>query len=414
MLGLTIWRAKAVKGEIADRVELPGVMACLEFHDGPPSGPARARFALIQNHAAGTWAATAEVVHPGIGLTSPEQRDRWGRGLAELLNSVNRAGLVSEVIFMVRTVPDDGEERRQYLARHHADAAPAAARQISDQIAAMMARGTVRTESYVTVVVPEAALKREAKDLGQGTSGRGQAMLGVMDEVERLLVAGMGMDQVNWLTTSQLRVAIRTGVAPGDRAGIIAALHAAETDPQVQADIPWAVAGPGLAELGGRHYSHDAWWTTAATIHLPTQGAVMGALADVLQPEQPGERRCLMVSYPVVDRAEAEKKVRNAETTADMAEGLNEKLGRKTRASEQAAIQRTRSLDAKIHAGNALIRPYAAASVTVPRTRNIAEAGRRLEASIRGAGFAPLRMDLAHDQGLAVTAVPLGLSLRRK
>ncbi len=50
----------------------------------------------------------------------------------------------------------------------------------------------------------------------------------------------------------------------------------------------------------------------------------------------------------------------------------------------------------------------------MPRPSAISEAGRRLDASIRRAGFAPLRLDLAHDLGFAVSTIPLGASLARK
>jgi hypothetical protein len=47
----------------------------------------------------------------------------------------------------------------------------------------------------------------------------------------------------------------------------------------------------------------------------------------------------------------------------------------------------------------------------VPADWDVAEAAQRMEASIRGAGFHPLRLDLAHDAGFAAAAVPLGVGL---
>lgn len=51
------------------------------------------------------------------------------------------------------------------------------------------------------------------------------------------------------------------------------------------------------------------------------------------------------------------------------------------------------------------------ATVTVPKTVRVAEAGRRLDAAIRRAGFAPLRLDVAQDVGFAASTIPLGTSL---
>src|ERR1035437_6902566 len=60
--------------------------------------------------------------------------------------------------------------------------------------------------------------------------------------------------------------ACRTGFAPGDRAGIIDAIAQRERDPGVNADVPWAMAGPSGADPVVRHYSHDAWNSASATI----------------------------------------------------------------------------------------------------------------------------------------------------
>jgi ribosomal protein S4 len=107
----------------------------------------------------------------------------------------------------------------------------------------------------------------------------------------------------------------------------------------------------------------------------------------------------------------ADRQTQNAEWSADMGEQLRARAGVRTRAKEQTVLARTRSLDAKLATGNALVRPYAVACVTVPKTSRIAEFGRRLDASIRRAGFAPLRLDLVQDAGFAAATIPLGISL---
>ena len=61
-----------------------------------------------------------------------------------------------------------------------------------------------------------------------------------------------------------------------------------------------------------------------------------------------------------------------------------------------------------------MTRPYAVCTVTAAKTARIAEYGRQLDASIRRAGFAPLRLDLAQDVAFAAAAVPLGVSLTRR
>ena len=147
-------------------------------------------------------------------------------------------------------------------------------------------------------MVPEHRLAREASEFGRGVDGRARALAMVMAEVEAHLRTGMRISTVYWLTSPQLAVAVRTGFAPGDRAGIIDALAARDADATVNADVPWAMAGPSGADLVVRHYSHDAWNSISATIKLPAHGAVIGALAPVLVPTEPGERRSLVVGVP--------------------------------------------------------------------------------------------------------------------
>jgi hypothetical protein len=163
-----------------------------------------------------------------------------------------------------------------------------------------------------------------------------------------------------------------------------------------------------------RHYSHDAWNSVSATLKLPARGAVLGALAPVLVPTEPGERRSLVVVYPIIPQGLADRQTQSAEATADMAEGIRERFGMRVRAKDRTAIARTRNLDEKMASGSVLIRAYAVACVTVPKTLRVAEFGRRLDGSIRRAGFAPLRLDVAQDAGFAAANIPVGIGLDRR
>lgn len=409
----TRFRSRAAGGKAEELAvpDLPGVLSQVAVHEGPPQGPDLTRVAIIQHHAQRTWSVTAAITHPGLALADPAERASQGRGLATLLNTCARSELVEEIQFLIRSVPDDGAERAQWLTRHQHPAAPPLARLVSDQLAGMLSQAAVRTEAFVTVIVGERRLAREAREFGRGIEGRGRALALVMAEVEASLITGLRVSRVEWLTSPQLAAAVRTGFAPGDRAGIIDALAAAETDAGVNAEVPWAIAGPSGADLVVRHYSHDAWNSVSATIKLPAKGAVIGALAPVLTPTEPGERRSLVVGFPILAQSVADRQTQNAEWSADMGEQLRARAGVRTRAKEQTVLARTRSLDAKLATGNALVRPYAVACVTVPKTSRIAEFGRRLDSSIRRAGFAPLRLDLVQDAGFAVATIPLGISL---
>src|ERR1035437_8431683 len=240
--GLAGWtrfrsRASTGKSEALAEADLPGVLQGVQIHDGPPQGPCLSRIAIIQDHGAKTWAVTAAVVHPGIGLSAAVDRHRQGAGLAELLDLASRTELIDEILFTVRTVPEDGAERDLWMSRHQRANGPALSRQVNDELKAGLARASVRTEAFVTIVIPETRIGREAKECGGGLAGRARVLYGLMSEVESQLRGAMAMTAVNWLTSPELALACRTGFAPGDRAGIIDALVERGSNPQVNADI---------------------------------------------------------------------------------------------------------------------------------------------------------------------------------
>ena len=416
LLGWTSFRSKASKGqaEDLDTPDLPGVLQGTQIHDGPPHGSNLQRVAVIQDHATKTWAVTASIVHPGIGMEDAEERHRYGEALTGLIDVAGRTEKVDELIFMVRTVPEDGAERELWVNSHRRPHSPPMAEQVNGDLAHGLTQASVRTEQFITIVVPETRIARSAKESGGGLEGRCRELYLLMGEIEAQLRGPMGMTTVNWLTSPELALACRTGFAPGDRAGIVEALAMREKDPGVNADVPWAMAGPSGADPVVRHYSHDAWNSVSSTIRLPVRGAVMGALAPILTPSESGERRSFMVAFPIVVQSKADRQSGNAEWAADTAEALRTKLGVKMRAKQREDAAKARGLDHKLARGNSLTRPYAVCTVTVPKTARVTEFGRRLDASVRRAGFAPLRLDLSQDTAFAASTIPLAISLTRR
>ena len=125
--GWSAFRSKVSVGEPAapDDADLPGILSAVQVHDGPPRGARMTRVAMIQDHTAQTWAATARIVHPGIGTAEARERNRMGEGLAQLLEVLARTELVRMLVLQVRTVPDDGAERAQWVAANQRPGAPA-------------------------------------------------------------------------------------------------------------------------------------------------------------------------------------------------------------------------------------------------------------------------------------------------
>lgn len=416
LLGWTSFRSKASVGqaEVLEDPDLPGVLQGTQIHDGPPHGASLQRVAIIQDHATKTWAVTAAVVHPGIGLNGAEQRHRYGEALTTLIDVAGATEMIDEILLMVRTVPEDDAERELWVNNHRRRDAPSLASRINGDLAQGLTKASVRTEQFVTIVVPETRIGRSAKESGGGLEGRCRDLYLLMGEIEAQLRGPIGMTSVCWLSSPELALACRTGFAPGDRADIVEALAMRAKDPGVNADVPWAMAGPSGADPVVRHYSHDAWNSVSSTIKLPDKGVVMGALAPILTPSEAGERRSFLVAYPIIPKSKADRQSGNSEWAADLAEGMRAKVGMKMRAKQREDAAKARDLDQKLARGNFLTRPYAVCTVTAPKTARISEYARRLDASVRRAGFAPLRLDMAQDAAFAAATVPLGISLTRR
>lgn len=407
----TPWQSRAAAGTVPDlrQVDLPGVLAGISTHDGPPYGPLQARPVLVHDAAAGTWSVVARVWHPGIGLAEAGQRGRMAAGLADLLEGAATAELVSVIALQVRTLPDDGAERAAWQRTHLRADAPRLALQVSDQLGAAVVTAAVRHELFATVVVPEHRIARSARQAGGGVDGRARVLHTVMAEVAARLVGQVGASAVSWLDSPDLAAAIRTGFAPGERPALV---EAALADAR---PLPMAAAGPSAAPAPPvRHYVHDAWSSVTCTVLLPDKGALMGALAPILVPAQPGERRALTVFLEPIPARHADRMVGRESISAGTAAQVRSRMGFATRASHHRDAARVSTQDTRLAYGKALVRTAIAAAVTVPSSWPVADAGRGLEASIRGAGFTPLRLDLAQDSGFAAACIPLGVGLPRR
>jgi hypothetical protein len=416
----TSWQARACTGRVdnLDQPDLPGVLAGIHSHDGPRYGVSGARVALIQDRIPQTWAVVARIAHPGIGLAELDERDLMGAGLSELLEQLSTAELVQLVALQVRTMPDDGAERASWQRHHLRPDAPRLARQVTADLDGAVLRAGVRHEAFITVVVREQRLKGPAKDAGGGVDGRARVLHGVMSELERALLGGIGCTAVDWLDAPALAAAIRTGYAPEDRAGLIDAASAAPDNrggAGATVGVPMGLAGPGSAlRPGRRHYQHDAWSSVSCTVVLPDKGVVMGAFAPLLVPAEAGERRCVTFFYEPIGQHRADKLIGGGMMSADLSQTLLRRGGFTIRARHRRETDRVHRQDERLATGRALVRSAVAAAVTVPSTWSISDAGRRLESSIRSAGFHPQRLDLAQDAGFVAAAIPLGIGLPRR
>jgi hypothetical protein len=414
--GWSHWQSRVAAGDLdqLEDADLPGVLAGVQVHDGPPLPGTACRVAVIQNHGCRTWAATARIEHPGIGLLAEDERTQMASGLAELCENASQSEMVELLAVCVRTVPDDGAARADWVRRHHSTEAPDLSVRINQTLESSLMPASVRREAFVTVVVAEDRVGRDARRAGGGVQGRARVLYGVLGEVETRLRGAIGCTRVTWLDTPGLAGAIRTGFEPGDAPGLASARIAAATDPGINARVPLAAAGPALALPTMRSYRHGDWESVTATVLLPQQGALLGALAPTLVPTRVGERRSLTVFLRPVSRHAADRSTGRDEVSAAMGREMRYRVGKVERAKQRRATQQVHDNDEKLARGRSLVRISAALSITVPAAWDVADFGRRLDASVRLCGFTPLPLDGAHDAGFAAAAIPLGTGLPRR
>lgn len=426
--GWSRFQSKAAAGEVdlgdetdgndggeAAEADLPGVLAGIQIHDGPPMSGQTARPAIIQNHVERTWAATARIVHPGIGMSDDAERFRMGAGLTEMMEAATAGNQIDLIAVQVRTVPDDGTERAEWVrANARPGQEPEVSARVNDQLETMTAGAAVRREAFVTVVVREEVIGKDAKRAGRGVTGRARVLYSVLAEVEARLTGSVGCTRVRWLDSAELAVAIRTGFEPGDAPTLADAAIQHRHDPSIAAGVPVGAAGPTNASTAIRSYRHGEWESVSSTILLPRKGARMGALARVLVPSQPGERRSLTVFYRPVSQQAAGRATGRAQMSATMAATIRTKVGKEERARDRQSMDGLYERDEKLERGRSLVRVSSAVSITVPAGWSAHDFGRRLDASLRISGFTPLPLDGAHDAAFAVSSIPLGAGLPKR
>lgn len=413
--GWSRWRSRAATGAATpddlDTVDLPGVLAGLRLHDGPPYGSLLQRICVIQDPRAGQWTAVARITHPGLGDLDEHTRASHADQLGGMLAAAARGEQVSRVSIMIRTVPDDGAHRAAWMADHVSPTAPALVRQISTQLEQAVVSAAVRHEVFVTISISETRVRGQARQAGGGAEGRARVLYRHLQEMEGHL-RGMGATAVQWLHTEDVASAIRTGYNPADAAVLEQARQEHQRGRNTVTGVAVGAAGPANAPAPpARSYIHDAFTTVSYALLLPQLPARVGALAGILAPSVPGERRTVALHYeplnPDKSAKQVEREIWRSEIAADVRQRRGFRVGRQQhrRRAEAAAHEH------QVVAGHTMVRVAGAASVTVPSTWPVEDHAARLEATARSCFFRLLRLDLAQDTGFTAATLPLGIGL---
>ncbi|GAA5188495.1 hypothetical protein GCM10023322_39330 [Rugosimonospora acidiphila] len=414
-MGWSRWRSAASTGAATlDELEspdLPGVLASVRLHDGPPFGATLQRVCVIQDPQAGRWTAVAEVSHPGLGSVNGVTRDGYADQLGAMLAAAARGEQISRVSILVRTVPDDGAQRAAWIADNVAMNAPEVVRQASAQLERAVVAAAVRHEVYVTVSVSEMRIRRNAAQAGGGVDGRARVLYRHMQEMENHL-RGLGATHLRWLHTEDVASAIRTGYNPAEAATLEQARQEAARGRPTVTGVPVGAAGPAAAPAPApRSYTHDAYTTVSYALLLPELPTQVGALAQMLAPSAPGERRTLALHYEPLDPHKAGRQVERDIWSAEMSADIRMRRGFRVGRAERRRQQETASHEGQLAAGHTMVRVAGAAAVTVPSSWPIDDHAARFEATARASHFRLLRLELAQDSGFVAACLPLGIGL---
>lgn len=406
------WQSRAAAGLAGDRSEpdLPGVLARLEFPDGPEF--LGSRICLIHDTAEGRWGATAKLTHSGVGMLSDDECERLASRLGSMLVGLGHREIVDRVSLCVRTVPDDGTEYSVWRDRHQRGDAPALARQVTAEIDRDVASVSVRTELFVTVSGTEEALRRPAKAAGGGITGRAYALYRLLEGVADGL-RGLGVTSVTWLTSTGVAEAIKTGFNPAAAASL-SFRHLTSPDPDGTVGLPISQAGPALAPTpAARAYHHDGFSSVSYAVQPPESGTIFGSLGPLLAVRTAGERRTLAVHYEILSAAEGSRVVKSDRFRNNVLVDAKAARGFNTTEIDSRRQRGAREQEAAVAAGHAVVRYTVASSITVPADWNVEDHAARLENDASGR-FRLLRLELAQDSAFVAAALPVGIGLPRQ
>ena len=269
---------------------------------------------------------------------------------------------------------------------------------------------SLRTELFVCVSGREDVLRRPAAAAGGGVAGRALALYRALDGIEDALKP-LGVQQVTWLTSPRMAVALRTGYNPASAPGLATEHlrgHAAAPG------LPWAAAGPTLAPTpAARAYHHDAFTTVSYAVLMPENGLTFGALGPLLAVRVPGERRTLAIHYEVLSPHASARVVQRQRFRTGIVRDAKSSRGFATTAVDQRAGAGARDQEFAVAAGAAMVRFAVAASVTVPSSWPIEDHAARLEHDAAGRARL-LRLELAQDSAFVAAVLPVGIGLPRQ
>ena len=191
--------------------DLPGLLAPLvplDVDDGRGG-----RYALLWDRRTGTLSAVLRCSPIGLDLADPGQVDTWIAGWGALLADLGYQPLVAHVAVTVDTAPTGGTTVRDHLAAALDPHAPALARTVLDELAAITPATAAEVDARLTVTFdPRRAHPRPA-DLLAAVVEAGRWLPGIETALAGCGVAVLGRATTGWLT-GRIRAAFDPATRP--------------------------------------------------------------------------------------------------------------------------------------------------------------------------------------------------------
>lgn len=281
------WRYGASKGHTGYRadvvlqhtgvLQLPGTLAATELlsaEDGYGT-----RYGLVRDRHTGYLTATVRVVPTSTWLADTGDADGWVANWGAWLASLGYIPTLRWVTVTVDTAPDPGSTLGDQLARAIDTAAPRAALDIVDRLAATAPTAAADVDTRVSVTFDPARSPAAPKTLADAVTETGQTLTGLESALGSCGVTVLGRARA-----ADIAGVVRTAFDPAVR-GQVSRLLATGVGPNLEEQLDWASAGPAGTEERWDCYRHDSGVSVSyAWREAPRQNVHSDVLARLVAP----------------------------------------------------------------------------------------------------------------------------------
>ncbi len=408
---LNRFQSKLLSGtaNISGDPDLPGRLSRLVFHEGPGVESTR-HICIIHDPIAGTYTVVAHASNAGIALESDTVVSQRVQARSALMAEGADDPHILRIVETIRTVPDDGTARGQWLDQNINPSASPAALSTIRKFQKLAHEQSLTHNIFISVVFDGYAMARAAATAGDGIEGVARIIQRKLHGLGSRLTA-MGCTSYTWLDLPLVGEAISTGFSPLEGTGFHTprgSQHRPETIALMSA------AGPMGAINRQGCYVHDGCVSVSYRVILPKQQMPLDGLAKIMVPSVRGERRSVAIFSEAIDHGRAHSQVQGEIYKVNQIMDWRRRKKYQNSERHKKQLAEAKAQETKLAHGVALTRGALVLTVTVPVTENIEDACGAAEAAARGAKMRLNRLWLTQDIGFYAGVLPLGMGLERE